>query len=66
MAEYQNRNVRFEISPSQNKIFKEIFGDADISDVARACLIQLIRNKSNSDQLYRLDSKTDRGISKWY
>lgn len=66
MAEYQNRNVRFEISPSQNKIFKEIFGNVDISDIARACLIKLIRDKSNSDQLYRLDTKSDRADSKWF
>lgn len=66
MTEYLNRNVRFEISPSQNKIFIEIFGNVDISDIARACFIQLVKDKSNSDQLYRMNTKTDRADSKWF
>ena len=67
MSEYHNRNVRFEITPSLNKIFLEIFGKyADINKIAEECLIQVIRDKANSDQLFRLDTKTDKADSKWF
>lgn len=65
MSEYRNRNIRFEISPTENKIFKEIFGDTDISTIAKECLVKAIKEKSNSDQLFRLNTKTDKGESKW-